>query len=85
MTTPKRIHPRRPAQSTCSVIVGSNWLTAIIADRSDRCARIICVNPSDLPEQFLLFEHASIPLRHCRVAHRQPLQRRRPLRGLTAG
>ena len=72
MNTQKRFHTRRTAQSVCSVVVGRDWLAAIIADRSDDGARIVCVHPSRLPEQFLLFEHASLPLRHCRIAHRQP-------------
>ena len=71
MHTQKRYQTRRTAQSVCSVVVGGDWLAAIIADRSEHGARIICVYPSRLPEQFLLFENASLPLRYCRIAHRQ--------------
>jgi len=71
MDTPKRLHTRHPAQSVCSVIVGRDWLHGLIADRSVDGARITCTDPTRLPAQFLLFEHASLPLRHCRVVHRQ--------------
>ena len=71
MNTQKRFHTRRTAQSVCSVVVGRDWIYGLIADRSDHGARIICVYPSRLPEQFLLFENASLPLRYCRIAHRQ--------------
>jgi hypothetical protein len=71
MNTQKRFHTRRTAQSVCSVVVGRDWIYGLIADRSDHGARIACTDPSRLPEHFLLFEHASLPLRHCRVVHRQ--------------
>lgn len=71
MNTAKRLHARHHAPSVCSVIVGRDWIYGLIADRSDHGARITCTDPSVLPEHFLLFEHASLPLRHCRIVHRQ--------------